>query len=87
MDVGVIATVVVLKTLQHRDRLLGGGRVIKIDQGVAIDLLVQNWKIDADLLGEGTFLDDGHRRRAGAGVRGSATIKGQGQNQGSIRPH
>jgi hypothetical protein len=46
MNVGVIAGVVVLESVEHLAGLLAGGRVIEIDQRPAVGRsLRQNWKI------------------------------------------
>src|SRR6476646_8119945 len=50
MDIGIIAPVVVLNGLNHCQRLLRGGCVIQINHRPAVDGLMQNGKILADLL-------------------------------------
>ena len=47
VDVGIVMGVVALKRLDHRPRLLAGGRVVEIDQGPAVDFLIQDGEIEA----------------------------------------
>ena len=49
VDVAIVALVVVDERVDHGARLLGGGPVVEIDEGLAVDLLVQNREVGADV--------------------------------------
>ncbi len=48
VDVGVVAPVVVVHGLDDRLGFLGGGGVVQVDQGLAVDLAGQDGKVGAD---------------------------------------
>src|SRR5215472_13322087 len=50
MDVGVIVAIIMFDGLDHGQRLLRGGRVIQVDQRLAVNALVKNRKVATDLL-------------------------------------
>src|SRR5690606_4693728 len=47
VHIGVVAAVVVADGVDHRQRLLGGGGVVQVHQGVAVDLPLENGKVAA----------------------------------------
>ncbi len=49
MDVAVVAFVVVHEGVDHAARFLRSGTVVKIDQRLAVDLLVQDREVSADI--------------------------------------
>ena len=48
MDVGVVVLVVAAQGVDDRARLLRGGRVVEVDQRLAVDLLLQDREVVAD---------------------------------------
>src|SRR5438094_144244 len=48
VDVGVVGLVVAAQRLQDGARLLRGGGVVQVDQGLAVDLLLQDREVCAD---------------------------------------
>src|SRR5262249_61243830 len=50
MDVGIIVPIKMFDGLDHCQRLLRGGRVIQVDQRLAVNALVKNRKVATDLL-------------------------------------
>ena len=50
VDVAVVALVVVHERVDDGARFLGGGAVVEVDEGFAVDLLVQDREIGADFL-------------------------------------
>src|SRR5215472_3201739 len=50
MDIGVIVAIVVFNGFDYRHWLLRGGRVVQVDQRLAVNALVKNGKIAADFL-------------------------------------
>src|SRR6266704_1489640 len=65
MDVGIIVTVIMFNGFNHRQRLLRRGGVVKIDQRLTVDLLVQNGKVLAHLLHVKCFYGMDPLRRLG----------------------
>ncbi len=50
VHVGVLEAIDVIHRLDDGARLLGGGRVVEVDERLAVDLAVENGKIGADAL-------------------------------------
>ena len=45
VHVGAVLTVEALQGVDHRPRFLGGGGIVQVDQGLAVDGLLQNRKV------------------------------------------
>jgi hypothetical protein len=45
VHVGVAVPIVEVHCLQNRQRLLGSGRIVEVDERLAVDLALQDWKI------------------------------------------
>ena len=48
MDIGVVVLVVMAQGIEHRARLLRGGGVVEVDQGLAVHLLIEDRKVGPD---------------------------------------
>ncbi len=53
VDVGVVTFVEAGEGVDDGARLLGGGAVVEIDEGLAADVLVEGGEVDAEIGGEG----------------------------------
>ncbi len=68
MDIGVVPEVVVADGINHRKWFLGRGRVVKVDQWVPVDLLVQYRKLGTNVV------DPRWRQTQGAHQDGSGSV-------------
>src|SRR6478609_68783 len=50
MNIGIIVAIIILNRLDHSQRLLRCGRVVQVDQRLAVHGLMQDGKVLADLL-------------------------------------
>ena len=48
VHIGVVTAIVLIHGLQYRQRLLGGGGIVQIDQRLVVDLLLQGWELGAN---------------------------------------
>src|ERR1035437_767969 len=73
VDIGIVVLVVIAQGIEHSARLLRGGGIVKVNQRLAVDLLVEDGKVGPDgcpvnhlllLLRRGCFSDHNHFRAA-----------------------
>src|SRR5262249_41534657 len=73
MDVRILGAVVVVERVDHRLRLLGRGRVVRVDEGLAPHRVGRDGKVLADPL-------DGERLAQRGGRRGAAQLGSKGHD-------
>src|SRR5947207_14708026 len=48
MDIRVVFLVIAAKNIEHSSGLLSSGGIVKVNEGMAVDLLIENRKVGAD---------------------------------------
>src|SRR6266705_2431109 len=48
MDIGVVLFIVATESVKNDSRFLGRGGIVKVNEGMAVDLLIENRKVGAD---------------------------------------